>query len=134
MKRDIIHKDAEGVFLAIAKFSDSNGKDNWNVYLINENDHPIDTVLINTKGYGFVNGQEKEASNMRYKIEKLEPNAYAVIEPIDPDLFQLNNEFWTTYFMNGHLYDKKFIFPENTIREENLMLVPQLDMKGILHI
>lgn len=135
MKRDILNKDAEGVFLAIAKKTTLEGKEEgWFVYLINENDHAIDTVLINTKGYGFLNGQEKETSNMRYHIEKLEPNAFTVIEPIDPNLFQLNNEYWTTYFMNGHLFDKKFIFPENTIKEENLMHVPQIDLKGILHI
>jgi hypothetical protein len=55
------------------------------------------------------------------------------IELIDPSVFHLNNEYWISYFIGSQIYDKKFIFVPETIIEQNLVQIPQLGLKGILH-
>ena len=52
---------------------------------------------------------------------------------IDPEVFHLNNEYWVSYFIDNQVFDKKFIFVPDSIREENLILIDLLNLEGILH-
>ena len=52
---------------------------------------------------------------------------------ITPDVFHLNNEYWVSYYIGNQIFDKKFIFVPDSIREENLILIENLNLKGILH-
>nr|MCU0470270.1 hypothetical protein [Arcicella sp.] len=55
------------------------------------------------------------------------------IEMITPDVFHLNNEYWVSYYIGNQIFDKKFVFVPESIREENLILIDQLNLEGILH-
>ena len=57
----------------------------------------------------------------------------ALVEPIDPAVFHLNNEYWVSYYIGTQIYDKRFIFVPDTICEENLSFIPELELKGVLH-
>ncbi|MEJ0054514.1 MAG: hypothetical protein WDN75_02030 [Bacteroidota bacterium] len=57
----------------------------------------------------------------------------ALIEPIDSGVFHLNNEYWVSYYIGPQIYDKRFVFVPDTIREENLTFIKELDREGVLH-
>ena len=136
MKKDIPHLPVKGVKLAIARKNGENKETQWHVYIINNNKVDLDNVLITSKGYSNKNvkdGDQQKTSVLRHMIEKLTAGSYAVIEPIDPVLFKLFNEFWVSYYIDKHIYDKKFVFVPESIREENLIQISEIGLDGVLH-
>ena len=131
MKKDIPFPSVEGVYIAVAQ--EVNDNLSWNVYIINSNNFPIDTVFVRSRGYGIKDGFPQETSVLRHVFTRVEPNNFMKIELIDPSVFHLNNEYWISYFIGKQIYDKKFIFVPETIIEQNLVAIPQLGLKGILH-
>ncbi len=132
MKKDIDFSPATGVELVITR-SENEGQAQWDVYLINKNLIELETVMITSKGYGNLNGQEKETSVLRHLIEKVEQQSYARIEPIQPELFQLNNEYWISYYILDQIFEKRFVFVPESIQNENLQYIPELDLMGVRH-
>ncbi|MFT6868626.1 MAG: hypothetical protein ACJA08_003480 [Cyclobacteriaceae bacterium] len=128
MKKDIAFPKIENVLVTVAKDNDT-----WNVYLLNRNEKTLDTVLVTSKGYGDLEGEDQKTSTLRHMIPQLEPNEYALIEPIDPQVFHLNNEYWVSFFIDGQLFDKKYIFVPDSIVKNNLSFIPELNMEGVLH-
>ena len=133
MKKDIQINKVEHVSIAIAKSTSSTGGVEWQVYIVNYNDFPIDMVLISSRGYGEIDGEEKKTSVLRHSIEKIGGCEFEVIEPIDPALFCLTNEYWVSYYIDGKMRDKKFIFLPDSVREDHLQLIPWINKDGILH-
>jgi hypothetical protein len=131
MKKDIPFLNVEGVYIAVAQEVSDNIS--WNVYIINSNDVPIDNVFVRSRGYGIKDGFPQETSVLRHVFANVEANNHMKIELIDPSVFHLNNEYWISYFIGSQIYDKKFIFVPETIIEQNLVQIPQLGLKGILH-
>ncbi len=128
MKKDITLPRIENVLVTVATDGES-----WKVYLINRNNNVLDTVLVTSKGYGNKAGEDQKTSVLRHMIPKLEPAEYALIESIDPKVFHLNNEYWVSFFIDGQLFDKKYIFVPDSIVKDNLSYIPELDMEGVLH-
>jgi hypothetical protein len=133
MKIDIDFKPVTGVKLAIAK-EIVNGLEEWGVYIINLNLIELNTVMVTSKGYGTIDGEEKNTSVLRHMIQELGPESIAKIEPIDPDLFVLNNEYWVSYYILDQIFDKKFVFKADTVKEMNMEFIPELGLEGILAI
>lgn len=129
MKKDIDFPKVEQVYLTIVKGED----DMWQVYMLNRNENLLENVMVTSKGYGRKDGKEQKTSVLRHMIPKLQAGEYALIEPIDPDVFHLNNEYWVSFFIENQLYDKKYIFVPDSIVEDNLILIPELGRKGVLH-
>ena len=94
---------------------------------------PLDNIMVTSKGYGHKEGEEQKTSTLRQFIEKLEPKSNAVIERIDPQVFHLDNEFWISYYLDGHIYDKKFIFSSGSMMDQNISFINELKLKGVLH-
>ncbi|HET8859041.1 hypothetical protein [Marivirga sp.] len=132
MKKDIDFSPVTGVELVITR-SEKEGEELWDVYLINKNLIELETVLITSKGYGRIDGKNKETSILRHMIGKVEEQSYARIEPIQPELFQLNNEYWVSYYILDQIFDKKFVFVPESIQKENLQYIPELDLMGVRH-
>ncbi|MDX5345733.1 MAG: hypothetical protein LPJ89_05750 [Hymenobacteraceae bacterium] len=133
MKEDISFDPVEGVSVAIAKSQDNLGQDAWNVYLINTNPFPLDNVLITSKGYGRHEGEDVRTSVLRHMFEQVAPKTFVQVEPIDPGIFHIYNEYWVSYYIGRQIYDKKFIFVPESIVPENLIDISMLNMKGVLH-
>lgn len=89
--------------------------------------------MVTSKGYGKIEGKDKETSVLRHMIEKVEQQSFARIEPIQPELFQLNNEYWVSYFILDQVFDKKFVFVPESIQKDNLQYIPELDLMGVRH-
>ncbi len=109
MKKDIDFSPVTGVKIAIAKQDTETGTE-WAVYLINYNLIELTTVMITSQGYGHLEGELRKTSTLRHLIEELGADSVARIEPIDPAVFSLTNEFWVSYYILDQIFDKKFIF------------------------
>ena len=128
MKKDIEFPEVTGIKIAIAKSLKEKGESEWAVYLINQNLIELENVMIVSKGYE-TGAEGRKTSTLRHMIEKLEGNSFARVEPIDPAVFSLTNEFWVSYFILNKLFDKKFqVAP---FKEFELGRIEELDMDGV---
>ena len=133
MKKDIEIPQVKNVTLAVAREQVAGENGEWKVYLINNNEHPIENTLVASKGYGDKNGEKQETSTLRHFLQTVAPNSATLIEPIDAAVFHLNNEYWVSYYIDRQIFDKRFVFVPDSIREENLTFIKEIDMEGILH-
>lgn len=129
MKKDIQIPEVTDLFMAVVKeHNDAFRTNDWNVYIINNKSVDLEMVLIVSNGFDTVD----RTSTMRHKIERLPANSYAKVELIQQELFKLHNEFKVSFFTKNQLLDKTFIFKQNTINDDSLKMIPQLNKKGIL--
>jgi hypothetical protein len=133
MKKDIEIPEVKNVTLAVARKKTIGESDAWQVYIINNNDHPIENTLVSSKGYGEKDGEQQKTSTLRHFLETIPANSSLLIEPIDPGVFHLNNEYWVSYYIANTIYDKRFVFVPDTICEANITFIKELEMEGVLH-
>ena len=132
MIKDIPQLTVEDVALAIVKEENELAETIWNSYLINLKKEKLDSVLVTSTGYGYLNDEKVNTSTLRHFLDTVQPNSFVKIEPIIEDVFGINNEYWVSFYQNKLLYDKKFIFLAETILEENLINVPIINKKGVM--
>ncbi|WP_298314502.1 hypothetical protein [uncultured Aquimarina sp.] len=129
MKKDIEIPIVENVYVAVVKeWNDEFEGHDWNAYIINDQDIPIEMVLVVTKGYNT----EKKTSLLRHGIGTVNAKSSAKIEMIQEELFAMNNEFSVTFFAEGKLFDKKYVFRKNTINENAFRDLPVMEQRGVL--
>jgi hypothetical protein len=133
MKKDIDFDPVEGVSVAIATQLNELGQPVWNVYLLNNNPFILENVLVTSKGYGLYEGEEIKTSVLRHMFEQVAAKSFVQIEPIDPAIFHINNEYWVSYYIGTKIFDKKFIFVPESIVESNLIDISMLNLRGVLH-
>ena len=133
MKKDIDFEPVEGVAIAIATEQNDLGQEIWNVYLINSNSFPLNNVLVASKGYGHYEGNDIKTSVLRHMFEQVEAKSFVKVEPIDPAIFHIYNEFWVSYYIGTKILDKKFIFVPESIVEANLIDISYINKRGVLH-
>jgi hypothetical protein len=127
MKGDIEYPEVRDVSVA-AILND----DDWNVYIINQKDVRLEGVLVSSRGYGKIGEEDVETSVLRHFLETIEPKSFVKIEPIMEDVFRLANEYWVSFYIDGVIYDKKFIFLPETINPTFFTTVPVIGKKGVL--
>lgn len=132
MLKDIPRQKVEDLAIAIVPPAESSEDDLWDVMIINLHEARIQSVMVTAKGYGEITGEKKETATFRYFIEGVNALAIEKIEPIQPAVFELTNEYWVSFSLNGHLFDKKYIFVKGSISPENFTPIPFLNRKGIL--
>ncbi|NND77296.1 MAG: hypothetical protein HKN39_03860 [Flavobacteriales bacterium] len=118
--------------MAIVKEYNEVNNAQWFVYLINCQDEPLNNVLISSSGYGKKDGKKVETSILRYFYEKISARSYTKVELIIEDVLELSNQYWLSYYQDGQIYDKKYIFLANTIEEQFFTEIPFIDKKGVL--
>ncbi|MBK8290090.1 MAG: hypothetical protein IPK96_03130 [Flammeovirgaceae bacterium] len=133
MKRDIEIPEVQNVTIAIAREKNILNQDQWAVHLINNNDFPLENTLVASKGYGEKEGETQRTSTLRHFLETVSPNSSALVEPIDSQVFHLTNEYWVSYYVGPQIYDRKYVFVPDTICEENLIFIKELEKEGVLH-
>lgn len=133
MKKDIVPPKVENIAVAVVKEKNETNEDVWQVYFINLQDKELEQVLVSSKGYlKLESGQETKTSMLRHGLGNVTAKSFSKIEPIMEELFGLHNEYWVSFFQDGKMYDKKYIFLAETIKEENFVTIPLIDKKGIL--
>ncbi len=133
MKKDIAKPLVKNVTVAIKKNINELNVAEWFVYLVNQNDFDIENTLVTSKGYGEQGDEIQKTSTLRHFLQTVSANTAVLIEPIQEEVFHLNNEYWVSYYVNSQIFDKKFIFLPESIKDEHLTYIKELDAKGILH-
>lgn len=132
MRKDIIHPAVEDIAMAVVKEENSLGNDEWRVYIINLKDKAIKNVIIASKGYGEINNESVKTSVLRHLIEEVPPNSFARVELIIEDVFGLSNEYWVSFYIDKLMYDKKYVFLAESIKEEHFTKIPILGKMGVM--
>ncbi len=138
MKAHISFEPVEGVSVAILPDEAGLGLTSevaWSVYLLNHNSFPLENVMVSSDGYGTQpTGEPVRTSTLRYHFEQVAPRTAVPIEPIDPAVFHLNNQYWVSYYRGGQIFDKKFIFVPDSIVPANFTSIGLLaGRQGVLH-
>lgn len=128
--KDLIPK-VEGVFLALLE---EKGNEEYAVYLINDRKDIMEGIIVTSVGFGenMQSGEALKTATLRHSLEVLLPEEYAKIEIIIPEVFGLYNEYWVSFWIDEVLYDKKFLFLPDSIKIEDLAVLPRFNKKGIL--
>ncbi|RZK27053.1 MAG: hypothetical protein EOO63_14015 [Hymenobacter sp.] len=131
MKQDIAFKPVAGVSVAIVPDHQEDsavGQVAWTVYLLNDNKFSLDNVLISADGYGTEpTGEAVRTSTLRYHFASVAPHSATPVELIDPTVFHLTNQYWVSYYIDGQIFDKKFLFVPDSIVATSLS---RLDLLG----
>lgn len=130
MKKDIPQHKVED--LAIAIVPGEKDDNLWNTYILNLRDEPIKSVLINSRGYGEMEGEEIKTTILRHYFEEIGPLEIKIIEPIQTKLFGITNEYWVSFNYDGYMYDKKYVFVQGSISEINFTLIPFINKRGVM--
>ena len=129
MKKDLQIPLVSGVEIAMVyEYNELYKTDDWNVYIINNNNVDMEMIVIVSQGFS----KTKKSTLLRKKLDNLPANSFAKIEFVQPELFVLNNRFQVSFFENNQLKDKTFLFKQNTIKEDNLRMIPEIKKRGIL--
>jgi hypothetical protein len=133
MKSDITIPEVKNVFLAaVQEWSDDFMENIWNVYLVNDSDFDLDSVMVVSKAFGTIDGEMKKTSLLRHAFMQVPSVSVVKIEMVEKSVLRLNNEFMVTYFIGSTLYDKKFIFKAQSITPDYVEEVPILFVDGVI--
>jgi len=133
MLKDINNPVVDKIIVAVVRENEDKGEEEkWSVYLINLYDKKIENVLVSSKGYGIHDGENVKTTTLRHHIDEILPGESAKIEAIIKDVFGLNNEYWVSFYIGREIYDKKYIFLPESIREEHLTLIPHINKQGVM--
>ena len=132
MKKDIPQHKVEDLAIAIVPRIDMVDDELWDCYIINLKDEPIQSVFVNSKGYGEIEGELIKTTTLRHFFEEIGPLGCLQIEPIQTKLFAITNEYWVSFQYNGYMYDKKYVFVKGSIAEMNFTTIPFLSRKGVM--
>lgn len=130
MKKDIPIKKVTNI--AIAVLPSEEDENFWDVYLLNLKNEDIKNVFISSRGYGEIDGEKVETTQLRYFYELIGAEMAVKIEPIDSKLFRLANEYWVSFNYDGFMYDKKYVFVPGSFMEVNLTTIPIINKKGVM--
>lgn len=133
MKKDILFPKVEGVSICIVNENHTTNQPAvWDVYLINENRHALDKVLISSKGYNNEIPNTKSCSSiLRHFIGTVKARSFVKVEPIIEEVFVLHNEYFLSYYFNNILFDKKYVFLAESIQDKNFTDIPIINKKGV---
>jgi len=131
MKKDILIPEVTDVFMAIVKeYNKDFDCDDWNAYIINNKQVPLEMCLIVSKGDEETT--QLKTSILRKKIDLLPAKSYAKVEYINPAVLRLNNSFELSFFEGNKMYDKTYTFKKGSVKEGALRMIPLLKKEGVL--
>jgi hypothetical protein len=131
MKKDIHAPTVEDIVMAIV-LEENDGQNIWNVFLINLHIVPIKNVIVTSRGYGEINGEQRSTSTLRHFYEEIPDLEFTRVEPIMENTFGMTNEYWVSFYIDGQVYDKKYVFLPESISEKNFTMVPLLNVAGVM--
>jgi hypothetical protein len=103
----------------------------WHIYLFNEGDEALQNVLITASGYGELNGEDVKTSLLRYSLGELSGYTAKRVEPISTEVMGLYSQYWVSFYKEGKIYDKKFVFPPYSVSHALAKAIPALGIDGV---
>jgi len=131
MKKDLDVPEVHDIAMAVI-LEEEEGQNVWNVFLINLHIVPIKNVIVASRGYGELNGKRRETSTLRHFYEEIPDLEFTRVEPIMENTFGLTNEYWVSFYIDGKVYDKKYVFLPETISQNNFTMIPLLNVPGVM--
>lgn len=134
MKEYLKSNPAEGVSVAIVvELNEENAEQHY-VFLINERSEDLKGCMLVSRGYGvhLKTGEKTETSVLRHVVDELPAHSFVKVEPLMPELFGLNNEYWVSFWIDDVMYDKRYIFLPESIKPDNLVSIPVMQKNGVL--
>jgi hypothetical protein len=131
MKKDLDVQEVHDIAMAVI-LEEEDGQNVWNVFLINLHIVPIKNVIVTSRGYGELDGKRRETSTLRHFYEEIPDLEFTRVEPIMENTFGLTNEYWVSFYIDGKVYDKKYVFLPETISEQNFTMIPLLNVPGVM--
>ena len=131
MKQDIVTPPVTDVLVAVVPRNGDAAAELWDVYLVNLRADAMENVLITSQGYGAIAGVDKSTTVLRHFHQHVAANSYQKIEPIQTELFGIQNEYWISFNDPAGMLDKRFVFQPGTISADALETVPVLDRPGV---
>jgi hypothetical protein len=134
MKEELQGPKVTKAAVAIVKELNEAGEEIFNVYLLNYYEEKMEGVLVTSSGYAVHHETQEQVktSVLRHLLDEIPSNSFKRIEPIIEDVFGLNNEYWVSFWINNVMYDKKFIFLQETIKKENFVQIPLIEKMGVM--
>jgi hypothetical protein len=134
MKKDIPILKVEDMAVAMVPRlpHEEDHEDFWDCYLLNLKEEPIHSVLVNSRGYGEVDGEQRRTTTLRYFWEKIEPQMAVKVEPVQTGILALANEYWISFSYNDYLYDKKYVFVTGSLEAMHFTDIPLLNRRGVM--
>jgi hypothetical protein len=130
--RDLPENKVKDIAVAIALERATPVDSEYRVYILNLKNEAIQDVLITSRGYGIHQDEQVKTSTLRHYLGDMNEKSFMLIEPIQPQLFGLNNEYWVSFYINGIIYDKKFTFLPESVVEGNFIKIPLLNKPGVM--
>lgn len=134
MMSDIQPPEVEDIAMAIVPQVNELDHTEWHCYLINLKPETLEGVLVSSRGYGHKDKEKVKTSQLRHFLDVMEPKSYRQVELIPDELLGITNQYWVSFYLDGVMYDKKYLFVPESIQEENLTTVPIIKKKGVLII
>jgi len=132
MRKDIEMPKVSGVYIAVVSEMGIDGKKIWNAYIVNDKSEPIENVFVASKGYlKNLKGEESKSSILRHFYKVVSAKSSQKIEILIDDVLKLNNEYFVSFYCQNKLFDKRFVFLSETIKKENISLIPIIQKQGI---
>lgn len=129
MKKDIEIPFAENIQIIATKEWDKDFlAQTWNVYVINYREDRIESVLVLSRG----ESKNKKTSTLRHSLGDLPPHTGKKVEFIAEEVFSFTNEYIVTFFAEGKLFDRTFIFEPHSILEENTTFIDLMGQDCVL--
>jgi len=132
MKKDIPVKKVEDIAIAIVPRDGQLDGELWSVYLLNFKKETIKNVLINSRGYGKIDEEEKKTTTLRYFFEEIGPERAVLVEPIQAKLFDITNEYILSFQFEDYMFDKKYVFVKGSIDPMNFTNIPFINIAGVM--
>ncbi len=114
MKADLKQPESTHVALAI-KVDESLAEPYWTIHLVNQSNLMLEQIMVTATGYSP--NHSIKTSTLRHRLANLPPKKSQQIEVLSPQVFDLQNQYLVSYFIDGRLYDKKFVIKAGTIKK-----------------
>lgn len=108
------------------------GETTWTAYLLNIGSEKLETVIVNSSGYGEVEGRQVKTATLRWFFGDVEPGQACKIEEMTAEVSMITNEFWVSYYIGSEIFDKKYVFVLDTLSRDYLVHIPVLNSMGVL--
>lgn len=129
MRKDIEFPEVKDIHIAAVKeWDDAFLSQSWNIYLVNNSNLSMEVTIVVSRGS---EGNRKTAT-LRHGFGIVEPKTFKKVEFITEEVLPFKNEFLLSFFANGKLYDRTFVFEPYSIQEENAVSIPLLESDGVL--
>ncbi len=132
MRKDIAIEDVKDVAIAIVPELNEHQEYDWLVYFLNLKNKPLSSVIINAEARGMIAGTEKHTAVMRFYMEEILGQSCKKFEMLMPETFELNNQYWISFYEDGKIFEKKFVFVANTISIDRMVMIPILNKPGVI--